>query len=398
MEREILRATRSGLTQVRLSGGWKFGRWLAVLMIAGFVLYQMHIAPVTVPGVAPTRQTVVSEVMGTGTLEARISTTISPKIAGRIGQTLADQGDRVESGQLLVRLDDDELQQQVEIARANLEAAQAAIQRLNADQRRAVAVFEHAKKSHDRVQALKEKNANTQDDVDRAIESLTIATAEATRAEAAISEGQKGLLAAEKTLEYHRARLADTLIKAPFAGLIVARQREAGDITVPGSAVLTLISTEELWISAWVDETMMSQLAVQQPARIIFRSQPERSYPGTVVRLGKQADRETREFVVDVEVQELPGNWAVGQRAEVFIETGRAENVLTIPLSTVIRRNEKDGVWVADKGVVRWKPVMLGLRGRDLVEVQEGLAEHEVLLAPVAGMIPLTEGRRVRVP
>ena len=383
---------------MRLSGGWKFGRWLAVLMIAGFVLYQMHIAPVTVPGVAPTRQTVVSEVMGTGTLEARISTTISPKIAGRIGQTLADQGDRVESGQLLVRLDDDELQQQVEIARANLEAAQAAIQRLNADQRRAVAVFEHAKKSHDRVQALKEKNANTQDDVDRAIESLTIATAEATRAEAAISEGQQGLLAAEKTLEYHRARLADTLIKAPFAGLIVARQREAGDITVPGSAVLTLISMEELWISAWVDETMMSQLAVQQPARIIFRSQPERSYPGTVVRLGKQADRETREFVVDVEVQELPGNWVVGQRAEVFIETGRAENVLTIPLSTVIRRNEKDGVWVADKGVVRWKPVMLGLRGRDLVEVQEGLAEHEVLLAPVAGMIPLTEGRRVRVP
>ena len=81
---------------MRLSGGWKFGRWLAVLMIAGFVLYQMHIAPVTVPGVAPTRQTVVSEVMGTGTLEARISTTISPKIAGRIGQTLADQGDRVE--------------------------------------------------------------------------------------------------------------------------------------------------------------------------------------------------------------------------------------------------------------------------------------------------------------
>ena len=48
-------------------------------------------------------------------------------------------------------------------------------------------------------------------------------------------------------------------------------------------------------------------------------------------------------------------------RLKVFIETGRAENVLTIPLSTVIRRNEKDGVWVADKGVVRWKPVLLGL-------------------------------------
>ena len=123
-----------------------------------------------------------------------------------------------------------------------------------------------------------------------------------------------------------------------------------------------------------------------------------RDSPGTVVRLGKQADRETREFIVDVQLKELPDNWAVGQRAEVFIQTGRAENVLTMPLSTVIRRNEKDGVFVADNGVVRWKPVMLGLRGRDLVEVREGLAEHEVFLAPVSGTIPLTEGRRVRVP
>ncbi len=72
---------------------------------------------------------------------------------------------------------------------------------------------------------------------------MTIATAEATQAEARLSARGKGLLAAEKTLEYHRrARLADTLIKAPFAGLIVARQREAGDIAVADSAVLTLIS------------------------------------------------------------------------------------------------------------------------------------------------------------
>jgi HlyD family secretion protein len=274
----------------------------------------------------------------------------------------------------------------------------AALERLMADKNRAIAVFEQSKRHHDRVQSLNEKNASTQDDVDRAVESLAVATAEMTRAEAAITEGQKGLLAAEKTLEYHRARLADTLINAPFAGLVVERQREAGDIAVPGSAVLTLISTDVLWISAWVDETEMSKLSVDQPARIVYRSHPERDFTGKVLRLAKQADRETREFVVDVQVSELPENWAVGQRAEVYIETQRQDDVLTIPRRTLSRRGEQEGVFVAEESTARWKAVTLGVRGQDSVEVREGLSESEIVLLVPTGQPTLTDGRRVRTP
>jgi HlyD family secretion protein len=377
---------------------WKWGRFLVVLLIGGGIVYQLRFAPVPVNSISPVRQTIVSEVMGTGTLEARVTTTISPKIAGRISQVLVDQGDVVEVGQLLVQLDDEELQQQVEIAAANVEAADAALVRLKADKFRSVAVFDQAEKHHGRVHTLYQKGATTREEMDRAVESLAIATSDTTRAEAAISEGQKGLLAAEKTLEYHRARLADTTIKAPFGGLIVTRHRETGDITVPGSAVLTLISTEVLWVSAWVDETVISKLAVSQPARIVFRSQPDQSYPGVVVRLGKQADRETREFIVDVEVSQLPANWAVGQRAEVFIETNQQDNVLTVPLTVLSRRGAQEGVFVLDHGVARWKPVTLGLRGRDIAEVREGISEQDVILLPVTGPTMLIEGRRVQVP
>jgi RND family efflux transporter MFP subunit len=369
-----------------------------VALIVGGIVYQVRLSPVSVQGTSPIRQTIVAEVMGTGTLEARVSSTISPKIAGRISQVFVDQGDFVEQDKLLVQLDDEELQQQVEIAKANLEVAQAALERLKADKSRSVAVFAQAESHHERVQALLQKGATTREEQDRAVESLAVATADMTRAEAAISEGQKGLLAAEKTLEYHRARLADTIIKAPFAGLIVARQREAGDIAVPGSAVLTLISTEVLWISAWVDETEMSKLAVNQRARIVFRSQPDQSYSGVVIRLGRQADRETREFVVDVKVSELPANWAVGQRAEVYIETERRDEVLTIPLKLVSRRDEQEGVFVAQDGIARWKEVKLGLRGRETAEVQAGLTEQDVVLLPQTGTFTLTEGRRVQVP
>lgn len=377
---------------------WKLGRWLVLAIIVGGIVYQMKFAPVTVEAVTPTRATVVSEVMGTGTLEARVSTTISPKIAGRIANVLVDQGDTLEAEQVLVQLDDEELQQQVEIAQANLEAAKAALERLMADQNRTIAVFEQATRHHARVQSLQEKNATTQDEMDRAVESLAIATADVNRSEAAISEGQKGLLAAEKTLEYHRARLADTIIKAPFGGIVVDRQREAGDISVPGSAILTVISTDVLWISAWVDETEMSKLSINQPARIVFRSEPDESFPGNVVRLGKQADRETREFIVDVQVAELPANWAVGQRAEVFIETDRQDDVLTIPLTALICRDEQEGVFVAENGVARWRPVTLGVRGQDSAEVREGLSESDTVLLVPTGQATLPEGRRVHTP
>lgn len=382
---------------LKLGWLWKLGRWPVLAIIVGGIVYQMKFAPVNVQGISPTRKTVVSEVMGTGTLEARISTTISPKIAGRIGKVLVDQGDKVEQGQLLVRLDDEELQQQVEIALANVEAANAALGRLLADKKRTIAVLEQSQRHHDRVQSLKVKNVTTQDDVDRAVESLAVATADMTRAEAAITEGQKSLLAAEKTLEYHRARLADTLIKAPFAGLVVERQREAGDIAVPGSAVLTLISTDVLWISAWVDETEISKLSVDQPARIVFRSQPEQSFPGTVVRIGRQADRETRELVVDVQVSELPENWAIGQRAEVYIETHRQDNALTIPLIALHRRDNIEGVFVDENGIARWKALTLGVRGREVVEVQSGLSERDVVLLVPTDVTTPTEGRRVQV-
>ena len=156
------------------------------------------------------------------------------KIANRIGEILVDQGDRVSAGDLLVQLDDDELQQQVAIAQANTEAAKAAIHRLNIDKDRANAVFDQARRSNTRIQSLVPSNAATQDEADKATESLAIAVAGVGAQRPPLPKA-KELVTAEKTLEYHRARLADTQINAPFDGLIVKRSREPGDVVVPGS-------------------------------------------------------------------------------------------------------------------------------------------------------------------
>ncbi len=384
--------------------GRRFLKFAAFAAVIAGILYWLKFAPIEVTTHLVERGPLVAEVMGTGTLEARVEVTLSPKISNRIEKILVDQGDHVSRDDLLIQLDDDELQQQVAIAEANTEAAAAAIHRLRIDKDRAAAVFDQAQKNNARIQRLVSSKATSQDEADKSIEALALAIAGVASAEASITEGQKELIAAEKTLQYQHARLADTEIKAPFDGLIVKRNREPGDVVVPGSSIMTLISMEELWISAWVDETEMAKLDEQQTARIVFRSEPEHSYPGAVVRLGKEADRETREFIVEVSVLELARNWAVGQRAEVFIEVARKEEVTRLPANLIVIRNNKDthtdeiGVFVDEGGIARWRPIAIGLRSREFVEITEGLQPEEVVVTPRNQRATLSDGRKITLP
>ncbi|NOX58170.1 MAG: efflux RND transporter periplasmic adaptor subunit [Planctomycetes bacterium] len=390
--REASPVGRSGIAK-----RWFF-RGAVFLGLAGGMAclwYFVISAPVPVDGYVVERGPIVSETMGTGTLESRVKAAISPKISGRVATIEVDQGDRVSKGQRLVTLDDEEWQQQVEIAGASVEVSEAGLARLNADRDRALAVMQQADFDYNRTEGLFEQKTAGSVEFKKSAEALGIARAELARSEAAIVEGQKQLIADKKTLAYHRARLTDTEILAPFDGLIVKRHRDPGDVVVPGGQVLTLISTDEVWISAWVDETEMMHLHAEQPARVVFRSDPNRTYVGRVSRLGREADRETREFIVDVRVLELPENWAVGQRAEVYIETDRKDRVTVLPAKYLRLRGETFGVYKEGGGRAVWQPVEVGLRNRDSIEVVEGLEPGDQVVIPIGSKSSLRDGRKV---
>lgn len=361
---------------------WATGKVVVVLGIVGAVVYWARFAPLPVVAYVVDQGEVVAEVMGTGTLESHFSATIGPKISGLVTDVTVDQGDRVERGQILVRLHDDDLNRQVDVSESSVAAAEAAVARQEADRTSSLAVLEKARFDFDRVRELLERDSAATVEVQEATKVLRVAESELARSEAALDEVHKQVIVAEKTLEFQRAKLADSLIVAPFDGLIARRDRDPGDVIVPGSSVLLLVATDELWISAWVDETEMGQLVEGQSARVVFRSDPQRACAGEVARLGREVDRETREFIVDVRVRELPRNWAVGQRAEVYIETGRKANAVRLPAQFIVWRGGRSGTFVDGTGRAVWRPLQLGLRGRELVEIIEGLSAGERVIAP----------------
>ena len=382
-----------------LMRAWRVAWKLALLLvIAGSVVYYLRFRPVPVKGFPVKSDTVQSEVMGTGTLDARTQITISSKITGRIAALGADQNDAVAKDQLLATLDDSDLHQQVEMASASLEATKASLVRAEADIARAQAVLIKAKLDYDRTSQLFQKQAAAREEVDKAKEALDVAQAGLDSSKAARVEAEHQVVTAERTLRYQQARLAEARILCPLDdGLVTFRYREVGDIVVPGTAIMDVVSLKEMWVSAWVDESTSGALAVGQPARIVFRSEPGKSYSGEVARLARQTDRETREFLVDVQVMELPRNWSVGQRAEVYIQTGVKTDAPSIPQRLLLWRDGKPGVFVDDGGKARYRQVGLGLEGRETVEIVRGLDIGQMVITAADGdNSKLTDGRAVQ--
>ncbi|MGH7969091.1 MAG: efflux RND transporter periplasmic adaptor subunit, partial [Limisphaerales bacterium] len=374
--------------------------WLLIAAVIAFAVYRLKFSPTPVTAHIVAIGEVRSEVMGTGTLNTHYKAAASPKVfQGRLVQVLVDQNDFVTNGQLLAKLDDSEQRRQVETAQATLNAARATVRRVGDDEARSEAVLKLARIEFDRVASLFTNRIASASEYDTAVEQLRVGEAGLAVAQSAIVEAEHQQIAADKQLGYQQELLADTLIPAPFNGLVVKRNHDPGDVVIPGGSIVDVVDTNEVWVSAWVDETAMAPLRLNQPARVVFRSEPGRVFSGWVARLGRQTDPETREFVVDVRVRELPANWTVGQRAEVYIETACAANTLVLPAKFLLWREGQPGVLVNDRGRASWRTVKLGLRGGEVMGVTSGLAAGVQVVAPRAGANALAlEGKRVRLP
>lgn len=374
---------------------WRGGKAaLAVIALAAAAYWQrFDSVPVKRHEVAPGE--VVVEVMGTGTLDAHVKATVSTKIPGRLRAVLADQGDEVKTDQELARLDEHDLSHEVEVEEANVAAKSAAVERFRADVAQAGAILAQATSNESRVQRLVVTNSASRDELDKAVEALGVAKAGTTRADAALVEARRQLVVAEKLLEFRRARLDDAVIRAPFAGVVIRRDRNVGDVVVPGSSIFAVVATDELWVNAWVDESAMADVRPKQRARVVFRARPTESVAGSVVRTGRETDRETREFLVDVAPVSLPEDWSIGQRAEVYIETARKQTSVALPVEFLSRHDGEPSVFIDVDGRAKLRLVKLGLISRDSLEVLEGLTAGETVITPARAGAKLNDGQRV---
>ena len=248
-----------------------------------------------------------------GNIEAHESL-VSFKVTGRIVALPVDEGMTVKSGDLLARVDNDDYRQQVAVDQATssvrdrqlalglagsrsqeIEAARQAILDAQAD-------LEQRKKDYARYQTLYEKDEIPAQTRDQAATSVTRAQATYDRTQQIYNELMEGtrqeelaveranVHQADQNLHLSRIRLAYTLLRAPFNGVILVRQAELGEVVSPGTPIVTLADLDHLWLRIYVPETDLGKVHWGQDVEVRTDTYPDKAYRGHISMISSEAE------------------------------------------------------------------------------------------------------------
>jgi HlyD family secretion protein len=323
-------------------------------------------------------------------VQSKVPVAVSPKITGILEKLYADQGDRVKKGQLLAELDSIELRAREAAVRAAKNRAQRDLLRAQADLAKAQANLGLAQSNYQRDLEVFKPGYISQAAFDTTKAQLRVAESEVAAFQAAVTALQAAVKQAESETQAAAALHNYTRILAPMDGLITVRKAEVGATLIPGNPVFQMVDTEQIWMAAWIDQTLLTQLQPGQPAQIALRS--GREFQGQVARLNQEGDSVTRELEVNITFDQVPKPLVIGEEGEATIFTGR-QTAPAAPLAAILNRDGKTGVLVVDQGRMDFRAIKTGLVDGKRIAVLEGLKEGDLVVAQPVNIKP---GTRVK--
>lgn len=283
-----------------------------------------------------------------GTVRPVNVTTIGARLLARVVEVNLKAGQVVETGDVLVRLDDVDLRARLRQAEAVLNAAEAARVQAEADANRAA--------------ALVKSNAVSPQDNERAGTALKSADAELSRARESLNEIQA-------TIDW-------ATIRSPIQGIVIDKKVDAGDMASPGQMLATLFDPKQMQVVATVRESLALRLKVGQPIDVEIENFNLQA-TGTISEIVPEAESSSRTFQVKV-TGPCPEGIYSGMFGRILIPLGE-EQILVIPRDAVQSIGQLDLVNVATDGAVSRRAIRLGRAVGEDVEVLSGLREGEVV-------------------
>lgn len=302
--------------------------------------------PVTVELKTAAYETIPKTTRASGSVEPLRSVSPGTKILGRVDQVLVREGDRIEKGALLARLESRDLE-------AAVRQAQAAVRMADAN-------LENARAQCARMTELHGRGSVT----DKTLED---ATANCRVTEAAHDQAEANLAAAEVALGYAE-------VNSPIAGWVVEKRIEAGDMATPGSPLFTIEDLSRVKVSVQVPEADVVGLHEGAPARVEVL---DRELEATVDRVVPSGDPASRTFAVKLILANDDASLKSGMFARVAFERGE-QQVLRVEKDAIVHRGQLEGLYVAgDDGLLRLRWVKTGRASNGSVEILSGLSVGE---------------------
>jgi HlyD family secretion protein len=365
---------------------------LAAVAGAAFLAWSLALRPLEVR-VAHVQRDVAVQVFGLGTVEARVQSKIGFKAAGVLVQLTADLGDRVVKGAVLAQLDSREQAARLARTKAAVEQAEANLQRANASVEKAEANYANAQNISRRRQSLAATAIASVETAETAVNAERASAAELNLARSDVAVARATIGDAKAQQQQETATFDFHTLAAPYDAMVIARLKELGSALAAGEPVFSIIDPKSVWVLAYVDETKAGEIALDQPAEIVLRSQPGRRLAGHVARLQPESDRVNEERKIEVAFERIPADFNLGEQAEVYITTVHLAAARLVPQSAIEDLAKNSGtIWTLDDGRLQRRRVALGHRLLDgRYEIVGGLPETSVPIIELVG--GLREGR-----
>ena len=300
-----------------------------------------------------------------GTVRARQTAVMSAEMMGYVVAVKVHEGDAVKQGQTLVVIDSAQ-------ARAGLEQAEAALSAAEHEVAAADSQLALAEATRQRYQSLYDQKSVSPQEFDEV-------KARAQEAAARREMARSGRARAAAALAEARTILGRTQIRAPFDGIVTARQADPGTLAVPSAPLLTVETTGRFRLEATMNENDLRYARLGQSVPVFADALGNQKLEGKIVQIVPAADPASRSFAVKIELPMNPG-----LRSGIF---GRARfsrgdhQVLVVPRTAVLDRGQLQGVYVLDQDrIATLRYVTLGVATDDQVEVLSGLTSGETFV------------------
>ncbi len=339
-----------------------------------------------------------------GNLQAFTYAPIYARTSGYLKKWYADIGTQVKAGQVLAEIDAPELDQQVRQAKANLQQAQAALDQALANRQQGKANAEFARVTAERWKQLAAQGVVSSQDNDQRQAQYQAQVANNEALDKAIAAARSNVSAQEANIALLQQMQDYRIVKAPFDGVITARNTDIGALINAGNGgaaqeLFRMAASQRLRLFVNVPEVSSRAAVPGMAAELVLAEYPGRRFHGKLVRTADAMDAATRTLLTEIDVDNSSGELRPGSYAEVHMALPGAR-ALIVPVSSVLFRSEGLRVGVvragkAGRSTADLVPVTLGKDFGNEVEVTSGItAQDEIVESPPDS---LTSGATVRV-
>jgi len=294
-----------------------------------------------------------------GNLIGDQTVSVVPRTAGRLMDIAVKLGDRVNRGQRIAKIEDEEILEQVRQAEAAFEVAKATIRQREAD-------LELAKTNVERSRNLFQRQLLPQ-------QTLDDAEAKYQSAQAALDLARAQNTQSQARLDELRITQQNTIITSPVNGFVARRAVDPGAFVSPNSPLVDVVDITRVRMVANIVEKDLKQIGVGDTARVQVDAFPGEDFMGRIARVSPVLDPSTRTAPIEVEIANPQYRLKPGMYARVGIVTESHPNALVVPTNAVVDVNGTRGVYLSVNSVAAFHPVKIGIEGNERTEILDGV-------------------------